>query len=294
MKPIYEKINKPEDQSFYLENVIKPYFTDLWHFHPEIEILYVREGNGTKYVGDSINPFYQGDVVIIGSNIPHVWSCNDNYLRLENKLISSAVCIQFKEEFLDKLSIIPECHTINEFLKETKSGIQFVKKTQNILIKHIENLVNLNGFKRLLCLLTILEIMSTSKDIKYLSSPNYVPNIMNSEDKVRMEIIFQYIIKNYQNKIYLEEIASLVNLTPHSFCRYFKSRTTKAFSSYVNEVRVGNACKMLIEKRVTISQVSYNSGFNYLSNFNRQFRKIKGMTPSEFLRKYKTHNFDFI
>ena len=294
MKPIYEKINKPEDQSFYFEEVIKPYFTDLWHFHPEIEILYVREGNGTKYVGDSINPFNPGDIVIIGSNIPHVWSCNYNYLELENKLKSSAICIQFKEEFLDKLTVIPESYKINEFLYETKRGIQFIKKTQDNLVKHIENLVNLTGFKRLLGLLTILDIMSTTKDIKYLSSPNYVPKIINSEDKARMEIIFQYVIKNFQNEIYLEKIASLVNLTPHSFCRYFKSRTTKTFSSFVNEVRIGNACKMLIEKKQTISQVSFDTGFNYLSNFNRQFKNIKGMTPSEFQRRYKSHNFDLM
>ena len=109
-----------------------------------------------------------------------------------------------------------------------------------------------------------------------------MPGIINSEDKYRMEIIFRYVIQKFPYKINLEEIASLVNLTPPSFCRFFKSRTTKVFSTFVNEVRIGNACKMLIENKHSISQVCYLSGFNYLSNFNRQFKKIKGLTPSEF------------
>lgn len=293
MKPIFEKINKPDDQSFYLEEVNEPYFTALWHFHPEIEILYVREGFGTKYVGETINTFFPGDIVIIGSNTPHVWLSNSDYLIQENKLLSRAICIQFIEDFLGKSSPdIPELHKIIEFLNEAKRGIQFVNRTRDILIRHIEGLPSRIGMDKLLGLLTILDIMSKSNDIKYLSSPDYTPIIINSEDKGRMETIFRYVIQNYPHKIFLEEIASLVNLTPHSFCRYFKSRTTKVFSSFVNEVRIGNSSKMLIENKYPISQICFASGFNYLSNFNRQFKKIKGMTPSEFQCKYKIHTFD--
>jgi AraC-like DNA-binding protein len=295
MKPIFEKINKLEDQSFYLEEVNKPYFTDLWHFHPEIEILYVREGFGTRYVGDNISSFYPGDLVIIGSNTPHVWSSGSDFLNLENKLLSSAICIQFVEDFLGIPSAgIPEVLIMKEFLNKAKRGIQFIKKTHNLLVKHIKELPSRRGMNRLIGLLTILDIMSTSSDIKYLSSHDYTPGIINSEDKYRMEIIFQYVIQKFPYKIQLEEIASLVNLTPPSFCRFFKSRTTKVFSSFVNEVRIGNSCKMLIENKNSISQVCYSSGFNYLSNFNRQFKKIKGMTPSEFQRKYRNHNFDLL
>jgi len=86
----------------------------------------------------------------------------------------------------------------------------------------------------------------------------------------------------------------MVNMTPPSFCRYFKSRTTKVFSAFVNEVRIGNACRMLIEKKYTVSQVCFKSGFNYLSNFNRQFKKIKGLTPSKFQCKYQNYNFDLM
>lgn len=293
MKPLYEKITKPEDQSFYIEEVIKPYFTDLWHFHPEIEILYVREGCGSKYVGNSINSFFPGDIVIIGPNVPHVHVCNTDCSSSDRSFGSSAICIQFMPDVFRKLqSEIPEMYKINELLNESIRGIEFVDKTRKILIKHIEALLYLNGIQRLLKLLTILDIMSAGKDVKYLSSPEYEPVIINSEDKSRMEIIFRYVIQNYPNKIFLDEVASLVNLTPPSFCRYFKSRTTKVFSSFVNEVRIGNSCKMLIENKLTISQVCYSSGFNYLSNFYRQFKNIKGITPTEFQYKYKNQNFN--
>jgi AraC-like DNA-binding protein len=295
MKPIFEKVNKLEDQSFFIEEITKPYFADLWHFHPEIEILYVKEGKGTKYVGDSINIFYPTDIVIIGSNVPHIWSCSPEYLNQENKLISSVICVQFMGDFMEKSSSgIPEMHRIKEFLNRAIRGIQFVGTTRNMLIKHIEELPPRRGMDRLIGLLSILDIMSTSNDIKYLASPEFNPGIINSVDKERMEIIFQYVIKNYPNKIFLEEIASQVSLTPHSFCRYFKSRTTKVFSFFVNEVRIGNACKMLMENKFTLSHICFATGFNCLSNFNRHFKKIKGITPTEFQQKFKYQNFDLM
>jgi AraC-like DNA-binding protein len=295
MKPIYEKINKQEDQSFFVEEVNRPHFTDLWHFHPEIEILYIREGYGTKYVGDSINSYFPGDIVIIGSNTPHVWSSDPEYVDAENNLLTIGICIQFMDNFIEKIPLsIPELKRMNEFLTEAKRGIQFSQATRSILINLLEGIPSRIGMDRLIGLLTILNVMATSKNIKYLSSPNYQTETINSADKDRMEIIFRYVIQNYPKKIFIDEVASLVNLSAHSFCRYFKSRTTKVFAFFVNEVRVGNACKLLIENKYSISQVCFQTGFNYLSNFNRQFKKIKGITPSEFQRNYKNNKFDMV
>jgi AraC-like DNA-binding protein len=296
MRPIFEKIDKPDDQSFYVEEFDKPHFSDHWHFHPEIEILYVREGYGTKYVGDSISSFHPGELVIIGSDTPHVWVSSSDHLIIENKLMTRAVVILFTEDFFEKsLTDIPELNLIKKFLNEAKRGMRFVNRTRDVLIKHIEGLSSQKGMNRLIGFLTILDIMSTSNDIKYLSAPNYKPIIIiNSEDKDRMEAIFRYVIKNYQNKMLLKDIASIVNLTPHSFCRYFKSRTGKVFTSFVNEVRIANSCKQILDNKEPISQISFATGFNYLSNFNRQFKKIKGMTPSQFHSKYKNQNFDLV
>jgi AraC-like DNA-binding protein len=293
MRPIFEKINHPKDQSFYLEEVAKPYFIDQWHSHPEIEILYISQGNGIKYVGDSINSFFPGEIVIIGSDTPHVWSSNSEYLNSDSKLNSKAICIQFKENFFGKsLLEIPEAYKILELFARAYRGIQFINSTQDVLIEQITALPCRIGMDKLIGLLKILDIMSISEDFKYLSSPYYSSRKINSEDKDRMETIFRFVIQNYSKKIMIEEISSMVHLTPPSFCRYFKSRTTKVFSYFVNEVRIGNACKMLIENKYNISQICFESGFYHLSNFNRQFKKIKGITPSEFQLKYKNRNFD--
>jgi AraC-like DNA-binding protein len=178
-------------------------------------------------------------------------------------------------------------HTIVDFLHEAKRGIQFVRRTGKSLINKIEQLTTIKGMNRLIGLLSVLDIMSTTGDIIYLSSPGYKPRIINSEDKERMEIIFRYVNQEYSNKICLKKISSLVHLTSPSFCRYFKSRTNKVFSTFVNEVRINNSCKMLIQNKFTIAEVCFASGFNYLSNFNRQFRRIKGLTPSEYQSKYR-------
>lgn len=293
MKAIFEKFDKPEDQSFYLEEVVKPYFPDPWHFHAEIEILYVKEAYGTKYIGDSIGLFNPGDLVIIGSNTPHVWQSHPDYMNTENQLTSRAIVILFQEENIGKLfSSIPEFYRIQKFLEESKRGIQFLNKTRKKIIKHIEGLSARQGMSRLIGLLRILDIMSTSKDIKFLTAANYKPLIINSDDCERMETIYRYVIQNYSKKILLEDIASKVHLTPNSFCRYFKSRTNKVFSSFVNEVRIGNACKKLLENKETISQICYDSGFNYFSHFNRQFKKRKGITPSEFQFKFLNQEID--
>jgi AraC-like DNA-binding protein len=295
MNPIFEKINKPDNQSFYLEEVIRPYFPDPWHFHREIEILYIRDAYGTKYIGDSIGLFSQGDVVIIGSDTPHLWASDSVYSNPGNQLMSNAVVILFLEDIIGKsFKSIPEFYRIMQFLNESKRGIQFIDKTRIRLIKHIEALSSRNGMDRLIGLLKILDIMSTSNDIKYLSAPDYKSLSINSEDKDRIESIVSYVIQNYPNKIYLKDIASNVNLTAHSFCRYFKSRTGKVFSSFVNEVRIGNSCKMIIENKGPISQICYMSGFNYLSNFYRQFKKIKGMTPFQFQSRYAKQDIDTI
>ena len=293
MKPIFEKINTPDNQSFYLEEVIRPYFPDPWHFHSEIEILYIKDAYGTKYIGESIDSFKQGDVVIIGSDTPHLWESHPNYLIPENKLMSSAIVILFLKDIFEKSFLnIPEFHNIDQFLNESKRGIQFLHETRVKLIKCIEDLSTCHGINRLMGLINILDIMSTSTDIKYLSSANYKSIIINTDDKERMETIFRYVIQNYSKKILLEEIASKVNLTPHSFCRYFKLRTGMVFSSFVNEVRIGNSCKLLLENKESISQICYDSGFNYFSHFNRQFKKRKGITPSEFQFKYINNDID--
>jgi len=291
MKPIFEKVSGSDYQSFYTEEIVRSSFNDPWHFHPEVEILYIKEGFGTKFVGDNVSPFFPDEIVIVGSNIPHVWSSSSEYLveknSMGNKLSCKAICIQFNEKFLGETFLgIPEYNKIKRFLQEARRGIQFGSKIREKLVPHIKGLTRLSGMGKLIELLRILDIMSNSKDYKYLSLPSVWNGTINTSDKDRMATIYEYVIKKFSGKIIFKELASQVNLTPESFCRYFKLRTGKALSAFINEVRIGNGCKMLIEGKYSISQICYASGFNSLSNFNRQFKKIKGLTPSEYKLRY--------
>lgn len=287
MKAVLEKINRPENQSFYFKEVYKPYFTAPFHFHPEVEILYVQQGYGTRYVGDSVRNFFPGDLVLIGSNTPHVWSCNPDFYQKDSKLKSKAICIQFEENFrCDTLFSLPEFIKIKATLNNAKRGLRFINRAQEELSSRIKLIPKQIGMSRILNLLTILDIMSSTEDFTYLTSPNYTQIKINGQDAGRLEVVFNYVFNNFADEISLNAVSSLISLTPHSFCRYFKSRTNKVFSTFVNEVRIGHACKLLIDNHLNVSQICYKSGFNHQSNFNRQFHKIKKMTPSDFRRTY--------
>lgn len=295
MKPILEKIARPKNQSFFLKDLEQSYFSTPWHFHPEIEIILIVNGYGSRYVGDSIKNFYPGDLVITGSNTPHVWSCSPEFYEPDSDLRARAIVIQFEEDFWgDTFSGLPELYKIKHFLNEAKRGIRFVKQSRKHLEKYMMELPSQLGMSRLMHLLTMLDIMTNSQEFEYLSSPNYKSESINTVDEHRMELIYNHVLKHYQREISLDEVSNLVNLTPPSFCRYFKLRTNKAFSTFVNEMRIGSASKLLIENNLSISQVCYESGFNHLSNFNRQFKKIKNMTPSEYQRKYWSRSLDQI
>lgn len=292
MKPIFKVINKPTNQSFYMEEVNEPYFPDLWHYHPENEIIYIQNGYGVKYVGDSINRYSPGDLTFIGSQTPHVFSSDARYLKPKSHLKSRAICIQLSQGFFEKLvTDIPELTSISHFLSVAKQGTQIGGKSKSLIIKRIEQLPNQTGIERFNNLLIILDLISKSNEIKYLCSPNYTSKFLDHTDKTRLETVFQYVNKNYHKKIGLEEIAAIANLTTPSFCRFFKLRTNLTFSNYINEVRLINACKMLIEHIHTISEICYLNGFNSITNFNRQFKKYKGVSPSEFQLQHSNHSF---
>jgi len=288
MKPLPEKILKPYNQSFSYKIVEETYFSAPWHAHSEIEIFLVIEGEGTRYVGDGIDHFNPGDLALIGSNTPHIWSSNGTYYNEEGNKASKGICIQFSELFWgDQFANLPELTLINELLLKSKRGIKFYGEANRVIKEKMIQLPSQMGIKRLILLFEILEIMSTTKESEFLSSPNYSALEINPEDLERIEKIYQFVLKNYSENIQIEEVARIINLTPQSFCRYFKSRTNKVFSSFLNEVRIGHACRLLIENKFNVAQICYEIGFNHLSNFNRQFKKIKNLTPIEFQKKYR-------
>ncbi|UCS91754.1 AraC family transcriptional regulator [Echinicola marina] len=286
MKISIEKINTLAHQSFFVKEVNKPYFTAPLHFHPEFEILFILEGYGSRYVGDCIEAFGPEDLVLLGPNIPHLWQCDQEFYHGDLQLRSRAICIQFNLDFLGAdFLVIPEMAKIQQLLQQANRGIRFIGGGQKVLKERILELVDMEGMGRVTALLMLLESMASAERI-YLSSPDYSPEMHHEKDSDKMDLVFNYVMKHFKEKITLAGVSSLVHMSPEYFCKYFKVKTNKNFSEFLNEVRIGHACKLLMKSDLNISEICYESGFNHLSNFNRQFKKIKKMPPRDYQKQF--------
>ena len=288
MKPFYQKLVPLPEQSIIFMDEEKPHFTVPWHFHPEIEILLVVKSSGTSYIGDNISRFTDGEVCIIGENIPHWWKSDNSYF--ENKITGGvkALVIQFSKEIFNSNFInLPEMSAIKELLENSQRGIRFSGKSQEIIGNQVIKTFRNSGIQRITELVLLLDIMANAKEYHYLSSVGYSKTILTF-DFYRFNKIHEYIIRNFTKTISLEEISSKVNMGETAFCRYFKKHTGKTFSVFLNEFRIGHACKLMMEDKVTISRACFESGFNNLSHFNDQFKRIMKLTPTEYISAYKS------
>lgn len=280
MKPALEKNIQSPLKSFIVSELIEPYFDPNWHFHSHYQLFTVVEGTGTRFIGDNIQHFEAGDTVFLGPNLPHLWSSDKPYFEASSTLKTHGIVVYFTEDFLGASFFEqPEMVAIASLLERSKSGLEFTGKTNKQLIKSLRKLSQTTGFDSVLLLLNVLNNLSKSIDYKQITDLNYV-NTHKASETSRMQKVHDYVITNYREKIHLSTIASIINMSEAAFCRYFKKRTNKTFSDFVNEIRVGSACKLLASEELPITQIAFECGFNTLSNFNRQFQKITKQTPS--------------
>jgi AraC-like DNA-binding protein len=247
----------------------------------------VVKSSGTSYVGDGIHRFTEGEISIIGENVPHWWKSDRKYFDLEVSTGIKALIIQFNREiFEDNFINMPEMNSIKEFLKRTQRGIQFSGKSSKMLGNQVLKIFGLSGIHRITELILLLDMMANAKEYKYHSSIGY-SKIINTYDFYRFNKIHEHIICNFTKQVKLEDVASKVNICPTAFCRYFKKHTGKTFFSFLNEIRIGHACKLIVEDNLPVSRASLESGFNNLSHFNSQFKRVMSLTPTEYLLAYK-------
>ncbi len=262
------------------------YFNDPWHFHKEYELVMINKSSGTKFIGDSVSHFDEGDLTLIGSNIPHLLR-NDEEFYIKNMKPggASSIYIHFTKDFLGtRFFDIPEMKLVQRLLERSSLALEIAGKTKKYAIGRLHDMYNENPTQQLLSLLEILIKLSQSRELKPLLSPGYLVN--NSGDTDKINKVFEFIMKNYTEEIYVQKIASKLNMSVASFSRYFKHHTGKTFSDYVTEIRIGHACRLLMENDHSISEISYKSGFDNLSNFYRHFRKITGIIPKEYRSRF--------
>lgn len=255
------------------------FFKAPFHFHPEMELVYIVESFGRRIIGDCIEPFSAGDMVFIGSNLPHVW-INDEIFRQDLPHLKAKAIVLYcnKDIFSKGFYDMKEAFKINEFFKNAEKGIRINGQTNGIISNKLKNLLEKKDFEKIIGLFEILHILSQSNDTNFIVSDGYNAQANYSETD-RLSDVYKYVQKHFKDEINLSIISNIANLTPQSFCRLFKKRTGKSFVEYLNEVRIAFACKYLLDTDWSISEVAYNCGYKTVSNFNKLFRNITGRSP---------------
>lgn len=281
MKTLIEKLPISENTSFVARTFKTPYFEVPWHQHVEYELILFLEGEGLSFVGNYAGEFRPGDVFFIGKNLPHTFQ------KRENDMITSAVVVQFKEDFWgENFMKLPEFREVREMFNNSMQGLQINGESKRLLQPLIKAMEHQKGLTRVLKLLECLDVISSRKE--YLALSTQEVKISNPKDMERIDKVFRFTIDSFKEQIALPDVAAIAGLSVPAFCNYFKKSTKKTYIDFLNEIRIGNACKLLIKTDMSIVDICYESGFNTLANFNKQFLKIKGETPSKYRKLFAT------
>jgi AraC-like DNA-binding protein len=270
MKAVYERVGIPDHSSsvYYFERKEEK-FAPFWHFHPEVELTFVAKGKGIRYVGNSIAPYAEGDLVLLGENIPHQWVSSQD----QNHEFHHAFVFQFKADLFKKFTSLNE---FGKLFKRAKFGLHFPSVPAKLISK-IMSYSSLDDISKHIVFLQILQKLIDLPTQKSLS--NQIFSGSKSGDKASK--VTKYILDNIDRKLTVEELANFANLQPESFCRWFKKQVGSSFITFVNRARVESAFQLLHQTDLNISQIAYQSGFETLAHFNRTFKKIKNQTPRE-------------
>ncbi len=254
----------------------------FWHYHPEIELVYVNGGRGKRQIGSHISYYISGSLILIGGNLPH---CGFTDEKTGN---TKETIIQMNPDFLGKEFFgLAEMKNIKNLFNRAKAGLVFTGETKKIVGSKIESLADQMPFERLLTLLSILNDLEEATEFKLLNAEGFSMNLQ-MQDNDKINTIFNFVKTNFHEQIKLEEVADLVNMTVPSLCRYFKRITKKTFTKFVNEYRLVHASKLLVEKPISITEVCFESGFNNFSYFNKTFQEFTGKSASQYRKEHHT------
>lgn len=281
VKPQLEKIEPVFGSSFTVRKFQKsnPNDEPYWHFHPELEIVYIHDGSGKRHIGNHISYYKQGDLIMIGPNLPH-FGFTDRLAKSQNEIVIQMRADFLGSDFLEK----PEMSNIKRLFERSKSGLRFHGNTKQEVGERMNDLVYMNAFERLTSFLTLLNTLAVSTECTNLNA-GYVGLDIQPQDNERIRMIYRYVREHFQEEISIETVAQLIAMTEPAFCRYFKKVTKKTFITFLNEFRVVHACKLLSEEHMSVSEVCYAAGFNNFSHFSKNFKKVTGKTPTEYRRE---------
>ena len=282
MKPIFKKVDSKSEEAIVARIDEFAQFYNKWHFHPELELTHIVKGRGARFVGDNIEFFQDGDLILVGSNLPHVWK-NQN----KESELSVARVVQFLPNFMgeDILKLV-EFKNIQKLLIKSSFGLKIEGEVKVLILGFLNKLFKTEDpLERIILIIKMLDCLGTSDETIPISKSLFLVEL-DKQNKDRLNRVIDYTITNFASKIMLEDVASISNMSVSNFCKFFKVRVKKTYVQYLTEVRIGMSCKMLIENQLSINRIAYDSGFVNISNFNRAFKINKNMTPFSYRKLY--------
>lgn len=269
-------------KKIWVKKIYKPHFDHPFHFHKLCELTWIEKSHGKLIIGDYVGNFSEGEVILASPELPHLWKCDPAYYKSNKKLFTKAIGLYFPPELANSVSDdIAGIRRYNELMQRAERGLRFYGKTRSVINDRMKELVNASGLLQLGIFLQIIDILSRSEEYEFLASVGYKrsPDINDIE---RFNEVYQFLLKNFHRDIMLEEVARICNMTPNSFCRFFKQKTQKNFTLFLNELRIGHAKKLLQNENFPIKDICYECGYNNPVNFFSFFKRIVKQTPKAF------------
>lgn len=283
MVPKFHVVPKAINDAFTIRHDVMPQFGTIWHYHPEIELHYLIKGEGIRFVGDNISSFQDDDMILMGSNVPHTWKCNisgasDNHVE--------ALVLHFHPDCLGKEFLnVRETQGMIKLFEQAKTGLAIKGITKEKIKRLMWRMKRESGLNKVVYLLRIYAVLLESKEYQILSDSTEFVKFSRLDGK-RMEKVLSFTMENFREKILIDDVARLTNLSVTSFCRYFKVTSNKSYFDFLTEVRLNHACKLIVKMNYTIKHVAIDCGFENTSNFYRHFRNVIGMTPKEYKAQF--------
>lgn len=286
MSAFLENIILDEHSSFYIGIFQDNLEKSTWHYHNNYELNFITEGTGKRIVGDSIQEFNPGDLIFIGKKLPHVWIVDRDTTSPSGRKLET-VYLQFADDLLpDKLLLLPEFKNVKRALHLADRGMKIVGDTLNEVSRIMLQLPYMKNFERVIGFYSIMNIIGASNSLELLSSEEYLKKRFKSNSK-RIAVIHEYLMNHYKEEVNLEVLAGLLNIAKGSLCRFFKAEMGLTIFEYLNKIKIDYACNLLMNLDLSVSEVCFDSGFNNLSHFNKQFKKLTYHTPGRYRKQFR-------
>lgn len=286
MKPILAHYPLEEGESFFATLFDYPYFPSPWHYHPEYELVMTIKSTGRRFIGDSLSEFKAGDLTFLGPNLPHLYRNDESYYQAHSNLRASSITIHFLDSSIGKDFLqLPQNQHIRDLLELSIHGLDFFGETRQLANQKMFELIDLKGLERLLKLIEILNLLAKSTEYQLITHTGLQGTTPKNDE--RLSRILEFMLQNFKTDIRLETIAELVFMTRTSVCRYFKIRTKRNLWDFLAELRLRHAAQLLRESKLSVLEISLESGFSNLSNFNRLFQRQFACSPRDYRNNWK-------